>query len=125
MENGHLICDLQLSKLIIKNDKDNPWFILVPRKVAAVELIDLTHEEQTVLMEEVTLVSEFLKEYYRPYKINIGALGNIVRQLHVHVIARFENDRAWPNPIWNTAPVQLFEKNELVNIQENFKEFIN
>ena len=88
-QDSFLIADMELSKLYVKNDKDNPWFVLIPRKANASEMVDLTHEEQCMLMEEVTIVSEFLKHYYRPTKINIGALVNIVRQLHIHIIARY------------------------------------
>lgn len=119
------ICDLDLSRVFIKNDKENPWFILVPRRIKAEEIIDLSSEDQTMLMEEISLVSEFLKEYYRPYKINVGSLGNIVRQLHIHVIARYEKDRAWPNAIWGSTSVEKFEENEITNIINNFLEFID
>jgi diadenosine tetraphosphate (Ap4A) HIT family hydrolase len=119
------ICDFELSKLYIKNDKENPWFVLVPMKANAVELIDLTGEEQGLLMEEVTLVSEFLKTNYSPYKINIGSLGNIVRQLHFHVLARYQNDRAWPKPLWGIAPRSVLHKDELETIKANFLKFIN
>lgn len=122
--NSFFIADLELSKVYLKNDKENPWFVLVPRKASAVELIDLSHEDQCILMEEITIVSDFLKNYYRPYKINIGALGNIVRQLHVHVLARYENDRAWPQALWGTSPTLTFEQVELENIRSNFSEFI-
>ena len=122
-KNSFLIAEMQLSKLYVKNDKENPWFVLVPRKISAFELVDLTHEEQCILMEEVTIISEFLKTYYQPTKINIGALGNIVRQFHVHVLARFENDRAWPQSLWGTTPEVFFEQIELENIKSNFQEF--
>jgi diadenosine tetraphosphate (Ap4A) HIT family hydrolase len=122
-ENSFLIADLQLSKLYVKDDKENPWFVLVPKKMNATELTDLNHEEQCILMEEVTIVSEFLKNYYNPDKINIGALGNIVRQLHVHVLARYESDRAWPQALWGTTPSLHFEQVELENIKSNFQEF--
>ncbi|MBP9680851.1 MAG: HIT domain-containing protein [Bacteriovorax sp.] len=124
-KNAYLISELELSRLYIKNDKDNPWFILVPRKMNAIELIDLTHEEQCILMEEITVVSEFLMNYYRPHKINVGSLGNIVRQLHIHVIARYGNDRAWPHPIWGTGPEHVFDEVELENIKSNFEEYQN
>jgi diadenosine tetraphosphate (Ap4A) HIT family hydrolase len=124
-KNSYLIADLELSKLYVKNDKENPWFVLVPRKFRAFELVDLTHEEQCMLMEEVTTVSEFLKNYYRPTKINIGSLGNIVRQLHIHVLARYDNDRAWPQALWGTTPDLIFEQVELENIKLNFQEFID
>lgn len=122
--NSVFIKNLQLSALYLKNDKETPWFVLVPRKVNATEIIDLTHEDQTVLMEEVTIVSEFLKTYYQPYKMNIGSLGNIVRQLHIHVIARYANDRAWPGPIWGHSTTMEFDQNELENIKSNFLDFI-
>lgn len=119
------ICNLQLSKVILKNDKSNPWFLLVPQRSNVSEIIDLNAEEQSILMEEIAIVSEFLKEYYRPTKLNVGSLGNMVRQLHVHVIARYENDRAWPNPIWNTPAELTFDELELSNIKSNFLEFID
>jgi diadenosine tetraphosphate (Ap4A) HIT family hydrolase len=122
---SYFICDLALSKLYVKHDKENPWFLLIPIKPNLVELMELSSEEQSLLMEEVTLVSEFLKLHYHPYKINMGSLGNIVRQLHIHVIARFEEDRAWPNPIWGTAPRVTWNKSELETIKLNFLDFIN
>jgi diadenosine tetraphosphate (Ap4A) HIT family hydrolase len=125
LENSIVICDMELSRLVLKNDRENPWFLLIPRKSKATEIIDLNGEEQMMLMEEVALVSEFLKEFYRPYKINVANLGNVVRQLHVHIIARFEHDRAWPNPIWNTPVGNYFDEAELNNIKSNFLEFID
>lgn len=124
-ENSYFIKEMQLSKLYVKNDKENPWFVLVPRKNMVFELVDLNYEEQCVLMEEVSIVSEFLKSYYQPTKINIGSLGNIVRQFHVHVIARYENDRAWPQALWGTVPSLFFEQIELENIKSNFQEFVD
>lgn len=123
-QNSIFIKNLGLSTVYLKNDKENPWFILVPRKAGAIELIDLNHEEQTMLMEEITIVSEFLKSHYRPHKMNVGSLGNIVTQLHIHVIARNPNDRAWPGPIWGTPTTQEFDFNEVENIKSNFSEFI-
>lgn len=122
--NSIFIKHMGISALYLKNDKENPWFVLVPRKLKATELIDLTHEEQTLLMEEITIISEFLKSHYRPYKLNVGSLGNIVQQLHVHVIARYNTDRAWPGPIWGTPTTQEFDELELENIKSNFYEFI-
>jgi diadenosine tetraphosphate (Ap4A) HIT family hydrolase len=122
---SYFICDLALSKLYLKNDKENPWFLLIPQKPQMVELMELSSEEQGLLMEEVTVVSEFLKLYYHPYKINVGALGNIVRQLHIHVIARFQEDRAWPNPLWGVAPREILEQDDLAVIKSNFIDFIS
>ena len=124
LKDTYKVAQFELSDVYVKNDKSNPWFVLVPRKTNAVEIVDLNHEEQSSIMEEITIVSEFLKNYYRPRKINIGALGNIVSQLHIHVIVRYESDRAWPKAIWGTLPTELFEQFELENIKSNFQEFI-
>lgn len=123
-QNSIFIKNLGLSSLFLKNDKENPWFILVPRKINAIELIDLNHEEQSILMEEVTIVSEFLKSHYRPHKLNVGSLGNIVQQLHFHIIARYPTDRAWPGPIWGSPTTQEFDSLEIENLKSNFLEFI-
>lgn len=122
-KNSFFVTDLELSKVYVKNDKENPWFVLIPKKAHATELMDLTHEEQCILMEEITMVSDFLKNFYKPSKLNVGALGNMVRQLHIHVIARYENDRAWPQALWGTTPSQIFEEVELENIRSNFQDF--
>ncbi|MBC7714384.1 MAG: HIT domain-containing protein [Rhizobacter sp.] len=123
-QNSIFIKNMGLSSLYLKNDKENPWFILVPRKAGAIEIVDLNHEEQSILMEEVTIISEFLKSHYRPHKLNIGSLGNIVQQLHLHVIARYPTDRAWPGPIWGSPTTQEFDSNEIENLKSNFFEFI-
>lgn len=119
-QNSLYIKNLTLSSLYLKYDKDTPWFVLVPRKIDLIELIDLTHEEQAMLMEEVTLVSEFLKEHFSPYKLNVGSLGNIVPQLHIHVIGRTQSDRAWPGPVWGVAMAQVFSEEEMHNLKKLF-----
>jgi diadenosine tetraphosphate (Ap4A) HIT family hydrolase len=82
------------------NDARWPWLILVPRREGMVELIDLELADQTELMDEAGRASRFLKSHLRPDKINVGALGNIVRQLHLHIVARVVGDPAWPGPVW-------------------------
>jgi diadenosine tetraphosphate (Ap4A) HIT family hydrolase len=124
LEESFHVTDLELSKIFLKNDKENPWFILVPKKNNKFDIIDLNSEDQYLLTEEIVLVSNFLREYYRPYKINVANLGNVVRQLHLHIIARYENDKAWPNPIWGSVATETFEIAELENIKSNFLEFI-
>jgi len=95
-----VIGDLHLCRLLLMNDARWPWLILVPRRESLVELIDLELTDQTQLMEEAGCASRFLKNQVRADKINIGALGNIVRQLHLHIVARVVGDPAWPGPVW-------------------------
>lgn len=100
------VCDLTLCRVLLMNDKQFPWLILVPMRNNIAEIIDLPEQEQQTLLAESAKVSTVLQQVFTPYKLNVGALGNVVRQLHVHHVARFENDVAWPKPVWgNQAPV--------------------
>jgi diadenosine tetraphosphate (Ap4A) HIT family hydrolase len=98
------IVSLGLSELRLMDDARFPWLILVPRKEAAEEIADLDAGERAVLIEEIALVSGALQAATGCHKLNVGALGNIVRQLHVHVVARFKGDAAWPGPVWGAGP---------------------
>src|SRR6187397_2281350 len=104
------IGDLPLSRVLIINDANYPWLLLVPRRPLVVELIDLDDVEQAQLMTEVTRVARALRTVTNCDKLNVAALGNVVSQLHVHVIARFHGDAAWPNPVWGKAPRKPYEK---------------
>ena len=96
--------DLPLSRLLLANDANYPWLVLVPRCVGASEIIDLSHAEQIELAIEIAAVSRALKAVAPCDKLNVAALGNVVPQLHVHVIARFVGDDAWPGPVWGSGP---------------------
>ncbi|MDR6103895.1 diadenosine tetraphosphate (Ap4A) HIT family hydrolase [Agrobacterium larrymoorei] len=95
-----LITTLGLCQLRLQNDCRWPWVVLVPQRNDVSELFDLTPLDQAVLTFETNLVASALKELTGAVKTNVGALGNIVRQLHVHIIARTEGDPCWPGPIW-------------------------
>ena len=99
----HAIGDLPLSQLLLMDDARFPWLILVPRIAGARELIDLDEGDQRTLLGELNLVGRALETLLRPDKLNVAALGNVVPQLHVHLIARFEGDSAWPQPIWGVG----------------------
>ena len=105
--------DLPLSRVLIINDANYPWLLLVPRRAGAVELIDLGEVERSQLMSEIALASCTLKEVTECDKLNVAALGNVVPQLHVHVIARRQGDAAWPKPVWGTVPPIDHDRNEL------------
>ncbi len=102
------LADWPLSRVLRMNDRTYPWLILVPRIGGIREIIDLEASEQQILMQEIARASEALKRLRRPHKINVAALGNMVPQLHVHVIGRDEGDPAWPKPVWGVAPANPF-----------------
>ena len=101
--------DLPLSRLLLYSDANYPWLILAPRRAGAVELIDLDARERAQLMEEIAQVSAALRTVSQCHKLNVAALGNVVAQLHVHVIARFRGDAAWPGPVWGKAPARRYD----------------
>ncbi|MEZ5841474.1 MAG: HIT family protein [Hyphomicrobiales bacterium] len=102
------VADLALSTVRAMRDANYPWLLVVPKKAGAVELIDLDCDERAVLVEEIAAVSEALKAATGCDKLNVAALGNVVSQLHVHVIARFASDAAWPGPVWNKVPATAY-----------------
>jgi diadenosine tetraphosphate (Ap4A) HIT family hydrolase len=95
-----VIGDLPLCRVLLMNDARWPWLILVPRREGLVELMDLELADQARMMDETGRAARFLKGHAQADKINVGALGNIVRQLHLHVVARIIGDPAWPRPVW-------------------------
>jgi diadenosine tetraphosphate (Ap4A) HIT family hydrolase len=101
--------DLPLSRVLLANDANFPWLILVPRRPGLVELIDLEENEQVQLLGEIANAARVLKDITGCDKLNIAALGNQVPQLHVHVIARRRSDVAWPNPVWGAMPPKAYE----------------
>jgi diadenosine tetraphosphate (Ap4A) HIT family hydrolase len=107
--------DLALSRVLVIKDANYPWLLLVPRREGAVEIIDLDEVEQAQLMTEVSRVARALKEITKCDKLNIAALGNVVPQLHVHVIARRTSDAAWPRPVWGVAPPLAHDAAEVQN----------
>jgi len=103
------VMDLRLCSLLLMNDSRYPWTILVPRVANAQEIFDLSHAEQSFLIEEISLTAKALAAISQPAKVNVGALGNIVRQLHVHVVARFEGDATWPGPVWGAGVARPYQ----------------
>lgn len=100
--------ELLLSTLRLMNDRRYPWAVLVPRRAGCVEIFDLSADDQRRLLEEITLVSKALSSLAAAHKMNVAALGNIVRQLHVHVVARTEGDEAWPQPVWGRGAMSPY-----------------
>lgn len=105
--------DMPLCRVLLIKDANYPWLLLVPRRDKAVEIVDLDTIEQAQLMTEISHASRTLKTLTSCEKINVAALGNVVAQLHVHVIARSRGDAAWPKPVWNAVPPREYEKAKL------------
>ncbi len=104
----------ELCQLLMMNDYHYPWFILVPQRADISEIFQLSETEQLQLSKEINHFAKFSKTLFNAHKMNIAALGNVVPQLHIHIIARFDFDTCWPQPIWGRAQHLAFEKKQLL-----------
>jgi len=103
-----LVGDFPLCHLLLMNDANYPWFILVPRRAEIREIFELEHRDQQQLLVESSQLSQVLSKIFQADKLNIAALGNMVPQLHLHHIVRYQSDQAWPNPVWGFSPAQPY-----------------
>jgi diadenosine tetraphosphate (Ap4A) HIT family hydrolase len=112
------VARLPLCRALLMKDRRFPWLVLVPEREEIREIYELPTEDRKQLVEEIALASAALERIFRPAKLNVGALGNIVPQLHVHVVARFENDPAWPGPVWGSGPAVAYTDGELAEVRQ-------
>jgi diadenosine tetraphosphate (Ap4A) HIT family hydrolase len=108
--------DWPLSQVLLKNEQNYPWFLLVPRRKNVQELYQLATEEHILLMQEINQLSLLITHYYQPKKLNIATLGNIVEQLHVHCVARTEQDPLWPQGIWQASYTPVTYSDEAITM---------
>lgn len=109
---------LALCRVLLMKDRRFPWVILVPELESVREIHELAPEDRTLLIEEIARAGEVMTRLFAPDKINVGALGNVVPQLHVHVVARFAADPAWPGPVWGSGPAEPYPEGELDALRE-------
>ncbi|MCU7810364.1 MAG: HIT family protein [Candidatus Thiodiazotropha sp. (ex Notomyrtea botanica)] len=112
----HILAELSFSRLLLMNNALIPWFILVPR-VEVTEIHELLPPQQQKLMEEINLLSRFVQQTFSPDKLNVAAIGNIVRQMHVHIVGRREDDICWPGVVWGInqkSPYNQIQLNEIL-----------
>lgn len=124
-DDTHPVVALPLCELLLMDDARFPWLILVPRRVGMRELLDLDAVEQASLWSETRLASRALRAVASHDKLNLGALGNVVRQLHVHVVGRREGDAAWPGPVWGHGRAERYEAHERVQLIAALRAAIN
>ena len=106
------VTDLGLCTVRLMNDANFPWLLMIPQRPGLTEIIDLGATDRHLLMDEIAAVSTALRTVTHCLKLNVAALGNQVQQLHVHVIARFAEDAAWPGPVWGAAAPGTYEDEE-------------
>lgn len=116
-----MFADGQLSQFRLMNDARFPWIILVPRVANVTEWVDLPEHQQNILQTEINLAASLLRKHFSCDKINIGSLGNIVHQLHVHVLVRKVGDEAWPGPVWGHGKPVPYTDHELTALSVKLK----
>ena len=103
------VCDLELCRVLLSNDATYPWLVLSPRREGLRDLHDLSKADGIAVLDEIRRCSQALIDLFQPDKMNVAALGNQVPQLHIHVIARFRTDPAWPGPVWGKVPATPYD----------------
>lgn len=114
-DDTHPLATLALCELRLMDDANYPWLVLVPRIAGAREMIDLDADQRRQLTDEIDIAARLLRTVFQPYKLNIAALGNMVEQLHVHVIGREQEDPAWPAPVWGRVAARPYTPEQLVS----------
>ncbi|MGX5174949.1 HIT domain-containing protein [Aliikangiella sp. IMCC44653] len=114
---SHILGHFPLSLLLLMNDKQFPWFVLVPQVNQVKEIYQLTAKQQQQFLQESNQLSSVIMQQWQGDKLNLAALGNMVSQLHIHHIVRFKGDLAWPAPVWGKAKMVPYEPSQVVNIQ--------
>ena len=117
-----LIGDLPLCRLLLSKDSNYPWFILVPRREGISELFQLDDDDQKLMWSETTTLARVLKELFGAHKMNVATLGNVVSQMHMHVIVRYRTDAAWPAPVWGKLPAKPYVEAQVSDIRSKLKE---
>ena len=116
------VARLPLCRVLLMKDRRFPWLILVPERESVREIHELSAADRAELIEEIARVSEVLKRLFQPDKLNVGALGNVVPHLHVHVVARFTTDPAWPGPVWGSGTAVPYADDQLEALRERLSQ---
>lgn len=107
-----LVGELSLCQVLLMNDAQYPWVILVPKRADKVELLDLSDEDYLQYCLESKQVCRVMQTIYQPDKLNVAAIGNVVSQLHIHHVARYNKDATWPAPVWGKLPPKAYSDSE-------------
>ena len=120
LKSSYYITDLKLSNVRLFDNEKFPWIILIPKRKGITDITGLKSEDQIILMKEIVFCSRLMKKIFRTKKLNVEKIGNIVPQLHIHIIARYKNDTSWPLSVW-VVKGKSYSKSNLVNTLKKLK----
>jgi diadenosine tetraphosphate (Ap4A) HIT family hydrolase len=121
-KDSYILAEFNLCKVLLINDSNYPWLCLVPKRENISEMHELEEDDEMILLSEIMQTSRIMKKVFNADKINIAALGNMVPQLHVHVVVRYKTDVAWPSPIWGKAEMIEYTDKQIEDIKEKLKD---
>ena len=120
LKSSYYIIDLKLCSIRLINNQNFPWIILIPKRKGVTDITELNIKDQVLLMKEIVYCSKRMKKIFKTSKLNVEKIGNIVPQLHIHIIARYKKDKSWPLPVW-TVKNKKYSKSNLENIIKKIK----
>ena len=120
LKSSHHITDLKLCTIRLNDNSKFPWLILIPKRNKITDMSDLNSKDQILLMKEIVYVSKIMKKLFKTSKLNVEKIGNIVPQLHIHIIARSKKDCSWPLSVW-VVKGKKYSKTTLINMMEKIK----
>ena len=124
LKSSHHITDLQLCSIRLHDNSKFPWLILIPKRNKIIDISELNSKDQILLMKEIVFVSKIMKKLFKTSKLNVEKIGNIVPQLHIHIIARTKRDSSWPLSVW-VVKGKNYSKTALTNMIEKIKMLLN
>jgi len=116
-----LLGEFSLSLVLLNRDANYPWVILVPKRADITEIYQLQDADRQQLLHESCVLAEAMQAVFKPDKLNIATIGNIVPQLHMHHVARTTDDAAWPGPVWGAAPAMGYSNKKLLSVQASLQ----
>ena len=120
LKSSYYIIDLKLCSIRLINNQNFPWIILIPKRKGVTDITELNIKDQVLLMKEIVYCSKRMKKFFNTSKLNVEKIGNIVPQLHIHIIARYKKDKSWPLPVW-TVKNKKYSKSNVENIIKKIK----
>jgi|TARA_B100000780_G_scaffold15312_1_gene10174 diadenosine tetraphosphate (Ap4A) HIT family hydrolase len=123
LKSSHYINDLKLCSVRLIDNQKFPWVILIPKRKSITDISELNSKDQLLLMKEIVYCSKLMKKIFKTSKLNVEKIGNIVPQLHIHIIARYKNDSSWPLSVW-IVKGKSYTKEELSYVLNNIRKFL-
>jgi diadenosine tetraphosphate (Ap4A) HIT family hydrolase len=121
LKSSHYVKDLKLCTIRLHDNSKFPWLILIPKRIKIIDITELNSKDQILLMKEIVFVSKIMKKLFKTSKLNVEKIGNIVPQLHIHIIARTKRDNSWPLSVW-VVKGKKYSKKALTNMIEKLIE---